>query len=141
MTKEPIEFVLFLTLFYSYKPFFIKYIFFSSFFNFRWNSYNMASLPKRRRITGLTKLESNYNKKHWISSIMGLCTSDFRSQITLTPMKILNCNATGSEGTPFSKAYCDTEYYSKNAFVFGDAFKKWYEHIVGLFLQRESTKR
>ena len=54
---------------------------------------------------------------------MGLCTSDFRSQITLTPMKILNCNATGSEGTPFSKTYCDTEYYSKNAFVFGDAFK------------------
>lgn len=54
---------------------------------------------------------------------MRLCTSDFWSQITLTPMKILNCNATSSRGTPFTKAFCDTEYYSKNAFVFGDAFK------------------
>ena len=87
---------------------------------------DMASGSKKQRLM--------YNEKEWISSIMSLCTCDVLAQITLTPMKILNCNATAKGRTPFTRAFCDTEYYpDQDAFVFGDVFQSGINVLVDYF--------
>ena len=59
-----------------------------------------------------------------MSALLGLCGNVglYKTQITLTPLKIKNCNATASSGASFSKAFCDTEPYNKGI-VFGDVFQ------------------
>ena len=77
------------------------------------------SEPKKRRKEAV----ESYDRRHLVSALLGLCGNVdlYKTQITLTPLKIKNCNATASSGASFSKAFCDTEPYNKGI-VFGDVF-------------------
>ena len=78
------------------------------------------SEPKKRRKEAV----ESYDRRHLVSALLGLCGNVglYKTQITLTPLKIKNCNATASSGASFSKAFCDTEPYNEGI-VFGDVFQ------------------
>lgn len=64
-----------------------------------------------------------YDKRRFCMAILGLCVADaYNTQITLTPLKITNCNAASSAGACFSKAFCDTESFDEGM-VLGDVFQ------------------
>ena len=50
-------------------------------------------------------------------------------------MKILNCNAAASVPSSFSKVFCDIEYYGKDSFVFGDAFRTGMDILGDYFIR------
>ncbi|XP_061196538.1 uncharacterized protein LOC133204806 [Saccostrea echinata] len=97
-----------------------------------------ASEPKKRRVVGV---QSEYgissskeqgkdkNGRHWISAMMTLCTNNTLCYITLTPLKIINCNASTCVGSSFPKAFCETEYF-QDGLVFGDIFQNGMDILV-----------
>nr|XP_011445246.2 uncharacterized protein LOC105340752 [Crassostrea gigas] len=79
----------------------------------------MASAVKKMREEDV----ENYDKRRFCMAILGLCVADaYNTQITLTPLKITNCNAASSGGACFSKAFCDTESFDEGM-VLGDVFQ------------------
>ena len=98
----------------------------------------MASELKRRKVQRETENSPSitYNVRHWISAIMSLCTNNYMTHISLTPLKIQNCNATASGGTSFSKVFCETIHYDEGL-VFGDLFQKGMEVLVN-YVQKKT---
>lgn len=79
----------------------------------------MASEVKKMRVEDV----ENYDKRRFCMAILGLCVADaYNTQITLTPLKIKNCNAASTDGACFSKAFCDTEVFD-DGMVLGDVFQ------------------
>jgi hypothetical protein len=93
-----------------------------------YTSTKMASKPKKL-CSRIPEDDSEVTIRHWISSVMSFCSSNYLSQVILTPVKITNCNATARGGSSFSKSFCETEYYEEGL-VFGEVFRKGIEAVV-----------
>ena len=88
----------------------------------------MASDPKKRRTEDV--------EKKWSEAIMTIIANS-ESGVTLTPLKIVCCNAFPPYfGTSFSKAFCDTKPYEARL-LFGDVFQKG----VSILRDFEETKK
>ena len=101
----------------------------------------MASKSKKLRIRyhndhfEIEKENNVQQKLDFLPSMISLCSSNYLLQTTLTPMKILNCNAAASVPSSFSKVFCDIEYYGKDSFVFGDAFRTGMDILGDYFIR------
>ena len=106
----------------------------------------MASKSKKLRIRyhndhfEIEKEDNVKQKLDFLPSMISLCSSNYLLQTTLTPVKILNCNAAASVPSSFSKVFCDIEYYGKDSFVFGDAFRTGMDILGDYFIRNSMPK-
>ena len=60
--------------------------------------------------------ENNVQQKlDFLPSMISLCSSNYLLQTTLTPVKILKCNAAASVPSSFSNVHCVIKYYGKDS--------------------------
>lgn len=99
----------------------------------------MASSEKIRNTDKILD-ERKYDKGKFVHAILTLCYDmDTKSPVLLAPLKMNVCNAATSNGTTFSKAFCDTEQYDE-CYMFGDIFLDGVE-VLSNYIENNSLPK